>query len=152
MSEMNAWGIYSRGIPGCKLTGLGFVGGRLGVCAVGATGGPQRVTRGTGWVLSLEPLHWGVGGGPDTHSVGVCGQRSTQLTDMAQPPRVSRGRPSRAGYVPYGSPLSWVRGQPQLRVGRVELSGPGLAAPAPLARWSLRFRVRPGQEGRRKCS
>ena len=63
MSGMNAWGIYSRGIPGCKLTGLGFVGGRLGVCAVGATGGPQRVTRGTGWVLSLEPLHWGVGGG-----------------------------------------------------------------------------------------
>lgn len=71
---------------------------------------------------------------------------------MAQPPRVSCGRPTRAGYVPYGSPLSWVRGQSQPRVGRVEPPGPGPAAPAPFARWSLRCRVRPGQEGRQKCS
>lgn len=98
------------------------------------------------------PALGGGGRGPDMHSLGVCGQRSTELTDMAQPPRVSRGRPTGAAYAPYGSPLSWVRGQSQLRVGRVELSGPGPAAPAPLARWSLRFGVRPGQEGRRKCS
>lgn len=111
--------------------GTSWAASSLGLASLcGDYRGVPRGSPGTGWVLSLEPLHWAGGGGRDrTHALwGVCGQRRTQLTDMAQPPRVSRGRPTRSGCVPCRKPLSWVRGR------------------------SPRCRLRPGQEGGQKCS